>query len=166
MTRWARRARLGLVVATLGVVGCAPTPVELDVRFPSEQSFLLSDRGRLLVYPVDPDTGLGRCPELVEAAASGEYGQPEFDSGQTPICRFRDPGVGFDSVTGGPHAYVVVALRDEPQATLLVGCRIAEAYIDAPSVAVTLFPTRMYDGAVGGMMSGCTLESKCNGSCQ
>jgi len=39
-------------------------------------------------------------------------------------------------------------------------------YVDAPTVEVTMFPTREYVDAVGREMSPCTLESKCNGSCQ
>lgn len=154
-------ALLALVLA-----GCGNAPVDLELRFPTEQAFLLSDFGRLLVYEVDPEVGLGDCPALLEAAVAGEAGAPVFDSGQLPICDFRDPGVGFDDFPPGPHAFVVLSSIDDPQATLLAGCRIAEAYAEAPAVPITMFPTRDYQDSVGGMTSNCTEESKCNGSCQ
>lgn len=159
--------RAGWLAATLLLgVGCAPTPVEVDLRFPNERSFLLSDRGRLLVYEVDPETGLGDCPALVEAAVQGEVGEPTLDSTEQDICEFHDPGVGFDDMPPGPHAFVVFTQRDDPSATLLAGCRIAEAYVDAPPIEITMFPTPMYTDATDGLTSTCTLESKCNGSCQ
>ncbi len=159
-----RRAAPLLALAL--AVGCANAPVELTLRFPNEQAFLQSDFGRLLVYPVDPADGLGACPALVESAVSGDLGAPRYDSEQRPICALRDPGITFDDFPEGPHAFVALAYRDDPQATLLAGCRVAEAYVDAPAVEVTMFPTRFYADAVGGAPSPCTLESKCNGTCQ
>lgn len=154
------------VAFVLLLAGCGNAPVDLDLQFPSEQAFLLSDFGRLLVYELDPETGLGDCPALLEAAVAGDVGEPTMDSGQLPVCDFREPGVGFDDFPPGPHAFLVLSLRDNPQATLLAGCRVAEAYAEAPSVEVTMYPTRMYEDAVGGETSSCTVESKCNGSCQ
>jgi hypothetical protein len=151
----------------LFVTACAPTPVEVDLRFPSLDTFLYADAGRLLVYEVEPDqTGLGRCPALIDGAASSVFGTPTLDTDWRPICDFRDGGARFDSVPPGPHAYVMVA-RDEMNVVLLTGCAVGEAYEEAPAIELDLYPTDAYASATNGRVLTCSSEmDKCARGCR
>lgn len=152
-----------VVVATL--LGCAPTPVDVQATFPSVETFLYSDFGRLLVYELEDDQ-LGACPSLVDQVVRAEIGSPQLDSGWQPICTFQEGGVRFPDVPPGPHAYVIVA-RDEANRVLLSGCRVAEAYEGAPSVHVTLYPTADYAMATAGRTLTCrSVADKCQQGCR
>lgn len=159
------RARLALVALVLA--GCAPTPVDVQIGFPSTETFLYSEFGRLLVYEVEAETQLGECPTLLDAVGRGAVGDPVLDSDWQPICSFRSGGVSFAHVPPGPHAYVAVA-RDQSNTILLSGCRIAEAYEGAPRVELDLFPTSQYARAIEGVTLTCgNEEDKCTrGGCR
>lgn len=159
--------RVGLALLTLALAGCAPTPVDVQIGFPSTETFLYSEFGRLFVYELDAETGLGECPTLLEAVGRGALGDPVLDSSWQPICSFRSGGVSFAHVPPGPHAYVAVA-RDQSNTILLSGCRIAEAYEGAPPVQLELFPTSAYARAVDGVTLTCgSVEDKCTrGGCR
>ncbi|MFK7989828.1 MAG: hypothetical protein AB8I08_27665 [Sandaracinaceae bacterium] len=153
------------VLLAAGVAGCAPTPVDVEMSYPSRDTFLFSDFGRLLVYEVELDAPAENCPALLEDISAGEFGAPIYDSDWTAVCDFRAGGVGLDSVPPGPHAYVGIT-RDESNNLLLAGCRIAEAYEGAPAVEVRLFPTPTYHDAVEGRSLSCTNEEdKCLTGC-
>ena len=157
------RAALGALFVLAG--GCAPTPVDVQVGFPSLETFLYSDFGRLVVYELDPE-GLGSCPAILDGIEAGNFGSVELDSGWQPICNFRDGGVQLPHVAPGPHAYVVIA-RDEANRILLSGCRVAEAYEGAPTVMLELYPTAEYAGATAGQPLTCgSAEVKCSGGCR
>lgn len=146
--------------------GCAPNPVAIDVSFPSADTFLFSESGQLLVYDVDPMTGLGDCPQILEDIANNEFGTPLLDSGRQPICAFRDGGVGFDDVIPGPKAFVVLAY-DDANTLLLSGCRVGEAYEGAPVIEVDVFPTNEYTSATAGQMLTCgNADDKCARGCR
>lgn len=148
------------------LLGCAPTPVDVQVGFPSLETFLYSDFGRLAVYELDPEEGLGDCPALLSRIGASGFGEATLDSGWQPICAFRSGGVQFAHVPPGPHAYVAVA-RDEANTLLLTGCRVAEAYAGAPPVDLELFPTRDYREAVQGRSLTCSSEEeKCQRGCR
>ncbi len=155
-----------LSVLALLAAGCAPNPVTIDVTFPSTQTFLFSELGRLLVYQVDADGGLGSCPQILEDIGNSEFGMPVLDSDLHPICDFRDGGVGFDDVIPGPMAFVVLAY-DDANTLLLSGCRIGEAYDGAEPIEVDLFPTADYAGAILGTMLTCgSADDKCARGCR
>ena len=156
--------RLGLLA--LLAAGCAPTPVTVDVTFPSTETFLFSEQGQLLVYDVGADGGLGSCPQILEDIANNDFGAPLLDSGRRPICEFRDGGVGFDDVIPGPKAFVVLTF-DDANTILLSGCRIGEAYEGALSIEVDLFPTDDYASATMGTTLMCgTADDKCARGCR
>ncbi len=158
------RAALGALFML--VAGCAPTPVDVQVGFPSLETFLYSDFGRLVVYELDPQEGLGSCPAILDGIEAGDFGSVELDSGWQPICTFRNGGVQLPHVPQGPHAYVVVA-RDEANTILLSGCRVAEAYEGAPAVMLELYPTAEYADATEGRPLSCgSAEEKCSGGCR
>ena len=158
-----RSVALGLAAALLA--SCAPTPVEVDLTFPSRETFLYSDFGRLLVYEVELDAPDQSCPALLNEVAADRFGAPVFDSDWTPVCDFREGGIALDDVPPGPHAYVVLT-RDDSNNRLLAGCRVGEAYEGAPAVSVALFPTPTYHDATTGRTLTCTNEDdKCRGGC-
>lgn len=157
--------RVLALLAFASLAGCAPTPVDVEMSFPSRDTFLFSDFGRLLVYEVDLEVNGQNCPALIDGIGAGEFGAPIYDSDWTAVCDFRAGGVGLDSVPPGPHAYVGIT-RDESNNLLLAGCRIAEAYEGAPAVEVRLFPTPTYHDAVDGRVLSCTSEEdKCLSGC-
>lgn len=156
---------MGCAVAVLAVTGCAPNPVTVELRFPREDNFLFSDFGRLVLYPVDGMDELGACPALLESANAGTFDDPTLDSDWEPVCAFRD-GYVFPSVPEGPHAYVMLT-RNEANAIMLTGCRVAEAYDGAPAVRISMYPTDEYEGAVAGRTLTCgTAEAKCTSGCR
>ncbi len=159
--------RRAWIVLLAGLSGCAPSPVDVQVGFPSLETFLYSDSGRLLVYEVDAQSGLGDCPFLLDSVARGEIGEPVLDSDWRPICEFRSGGgVSFADVPPGPHAYVVEA-RSQSNTILLSGCRVAEAYEGAPTVEVELFPTADYEDATSGVTLSCGSQAdKCERGCR
>lgn len=146
----------------LGVVGCAPAPVDVELSFPSRETFLYSEFGRLRVYEVDLDMADTDCPAILDDIMATE---PVLDSDWTQICEFRAGTVGFSDVPPGPHAYVV-QVRDPMNNVILEGCRVAEAYEGAPTVQVQMYPTTEYDDATLGVPLTCaTEEDKCRGGC-
>jgi len=162
-----RRGLWGALALVL-VVGCAPTPVEVDVRFPREENFLFTDFGQLLVFTIDANEGLGDCPALLEQVESSGIGMPALQTGRRPICEFRAGGVSFDDVPPGPHAYVMLAFDDSDN-LILDGCTVAEAYVDAPPVQVQLFPTSDYASSTAGRTLTCSsADDKCapGGGCR
>jgi hypothetical protein len=146
--------------------GCGLTPVTVDTRFPSSETFLYSEFGRLVVYELEDD-GLGRCPELVDATANAMFGEPTLDSDWQPICNFQNGDVTFDDVPPGPHAYVILS-RDERNVVILAGCSVAEAYESAPAVRVDLYPTDNYGAEVAavGEPSCSNADTRCSGGCR
>lgn len=162
-----QRARVLGAILMLGLTGqaCAPSPIDVEMTFPSRDTFLYSDFGRLLVYEVDLEMPAQNCPAILDRISAGDFGTPVFDSEWTSVCDFREGGIGLDSVPEGPHAYVGLT-RDESNNLLLSGCRIGEAYADAPAVEVRLFPTPTYEGAVDGRTLNCSSEEdKCQTGC-
>lgn len=148
--------------------GCAPTPVEVDVRFPREENFLFSEFAQLLVYEVDPETGLGDCPTILEQIEGTGIGDPILTTERVPVCQLRSGDVRFDDVPPGPHAFVVLAF-DDADGLLLDGCRVAEAYVDAPPIEVSLFPTVEYTPATSTRTLTCgSAADKCapGGGCR
>ena len=78
-----RAALAALFLAT----GCAPTPVDVQVGFPSLETFLYAEFGRLVVYELDPQEGLGACPAILDGIEAGDFGSVDLDSGWQPESR-------------------------------------------------------------------------------
>lgn len=158
-----------LVLTALLAMGCGPTPVRVDVGFPSTETFLFSEQGQLLVYDVAQASdggGLGDCPLILENIEGGTLGDPVLDSGRLPICSFRNGGVGFGDVAAGPKAFVMLAY-DEANTLLLLGCVIGEAYDGADALALDVYPTDDYAGAIMGDVLTCGNEDdKCTRGCR
>lgn len=170
-TRWSIRALsiralFGalLLLPLLALSGCAPEPVVVDLRFPSESTLLFSEFARILVFPLESGE-LGRCPELTADANSGNVSDALIDTGTQPVCSFRQGGVSFEDMPSGPFAYVAL-VEDDSNQLLLDGCTVAEVYEDAPRIQISLFPTEDYATLTAGMTPACpNVETKCGGGC-
>lgn len=155
-----------VVLCALVLAGCAPAPVEVELSFPSRDTFLHGEFGRLRVFPVDLSMSDEDCPVILDRVeGGGEAGAPVLDSGWTQICEFRAGNVRFENAPAGPHAYVV-QVRNRDNTVILEGCRVGEVYIDAPIIDVQMFPTEGYEDATRGVTLTCaTEEDKCRGGC-
>ncbi|HBQ19805.1 MAG TPA: hypothetical protein DEF51_54650 [Myxococcales bacterium] len=154
------RALSALLTSAL-LVACAPEPVAVDLGFPREENFLFTESGRLVVYETSAD--LGACPAIFERIEAGAFGDPVIDSDWRPICELRD-GLRF-AAPEGPHAYVALG-RDGSNQIILSGCRVAEAFADAPAIEVELYPTDDYASSTAGRTPGCAnAQDKCTRGC-
>jgi len=153
-----------LLLAAVGLVGCAPEPVTVSVNFPSQEAFLHSEFAQIQIFELSP-TELGSCPDLLVPAIAGTGSvRPKLRSGSVNVCDLFDGGVSFDEVGEGPHAYVAVA-RNEANRPLLAGCTVGEVYADAPEIVVRLTQTSEYYSAVSGPPACSTVEDKCERGC-
>lgn len=144
-----RMVACALATGTLLAPGCAPTPVDIELVFPSQETFLFAEFAELTVHALEP-TDLGACPRLLDEALAGSGSAPVLDAGAESVCRYRSGAVRFDSIPAGPHGYVVL-VRDASNRVLLTGCRVAEAYEGAPAIDIALFPTATYSMVTSGM---------------
>lgn len=155
MRRLPSAAILAITASLAGA--CAPEPVIVDLNFPNTDAFMRSEQARLRVFPLTPDQ-LGLCPTLLDGLPTEAFPvEPVFDSQLTSVCAVRG-GLELPDLGEGPHAYVV-----EVQSTtvrILQGCTVAEVYVDAPDVVISLHPTQDFDDATA--LSG-TPESRCQG---
>src|SRR5690606_22391917 len=159
------RRPLAIALVLALATACAPTPVEVNLTFPSRDTFLYADFGRLLIYEVELEASADGCPALLERLSTGGIGTPVYDSDWAPICDFRSGAIQFGDIPPGPHAYAALA-RDNANNLLLTGCTVAEAYEGAPRVPVRLFPTTTYEEMTRGRTLSCTTEDdKCAGGC-
>jgi len=150
----------------LGLLGCRPDPVPIELEFPSTETFLYSDLGQLMVFGLTQET-LGDCPRLVDEVLAGSASDPPIlDTGERSICGFCNGGVSYDDVAEGARAFVMVA-RDDANTPLLTGCTVGEVYNDAPTIVINLFVTDEYAGvAAAGAPLFTDPSVKCRGECQ
>ncbi len=147
------------VAAVLGA-SCAPSPVTVDMNFPTIAAFMHTQQGRLRVFRLGED--LGRCPELLDGLPTMSFPSDlelVFDSELTNVCAFRS-GLAVPEFGEGPHAYVVE--MQTASRIILQGCRVGEVYVDAPPVRIELYPTDEYDTVIDMPVSG-TPASRCSG---
>lgn len=152
------RRVLPLVPSALLLASCSGPTVTIDLRFPSQTSFIASSLVDFELVPLSQDT-LGRCPELIaDALSEAELGATTSMLG-VPRCDVRR-GVSIPDPGAGPYAFVVQAL-DDSNATLLVGCSVGEVYPGGPPVRVDLYPTRAYPAAAAEVPPGQTVDGAC-----
>lgn len=149
-----------LTTASLTCVGCANEPVTVELNFPSHETFLHTDIGRVMVFDIDART-LGDCPELIADATAGSA-SPALDSGNVLVCDLFDGGVQFDEIGEGPKAFVGVA-SNASNVPLLTGCTVGEIYADSPRIVISLSPTAQYTTTVGDTPAHASVTDKCRG---
>lgn len=147
-------------------MGCAPDANELELNFPSMDTFLYSSFARVEVFDVSPSE-LGLCPTLVGQAVRASSSRPTaYDTGELPVCDFRHGGVTFGDVGTGPKAFVAV-VSDASNRVLLAGCSVSEVYEDSPPITIRLFMTDRYHEAVAdlGELDCTDMDDKCERGC-
>lgn len=144
-----------------GVSGCAPSPVSLDINFPSAEAFLVTSFVAVDVVAGDTADPCGTALRQVEAGSVPDGLVTSIDS--SPPCDLRE-GVSLADVGPGARAYVVSA-RDTTNAVLLSGCSVAEVAPGAAPIRVVLFPTANYAAGVARNppAPGETVMSRCGG---
>ena len=156
MKRWRVPAALaGLFCAT----ACGSPTVPLDLRFPSQTTFLVTRTVRVDVVALD-SASLGRCPELLAARTL----DATLSVDDLAPCDVRR-GLDLPDPGPGAHAFIVRA-RAASNAVILEGCTVAEAYPGAAPIEVTLYPTGDYATAAAAMPPppGATVDSICAGT--
>ncbi|UJR84773.1 hypothetical protein [Sandaracinus amylolyticus] len=137
--------RRSLLIASLLLGACAPSPVTVDVNFPTTDAFMRSEQARVLVFPLTQDQ-LGACPQLLDELPTQSFSiEPVFDSDLTSVCAIRG-GMSLPEFEQGPHAYVV-EIFSAGNRRILQGCSIGEVYVDGPDVQVQLHPTMDFEAA-------------------
>jgi hypothetical protein len=131
--------------ASLAVLlaSCAPSPVIVEMNFPTTAAFNHAEQGRLRVFRLVDDLGI--CPQLLDGLPTSSFPsdvEQVFDSELTSVCIFQD-GATIPEFGQGPHAYLV-EMRSASNDLILSGCRVAEVYAGAPNVRIELHPTDAY----------------------
>ncbi|WP_053238608.1 hypothetical protein [Sandaracinus amylolyticus] len=139
--------RRSLLLASLLLGACAPSPVTVDVNFPTTEAFMRSEQARVLVFPLESTTEqLGACPQLLDELPTQSFSiEPVYDSDLRSVCAIRG-GMSLPEFGEGPHAYVV-EIFSAGNRRILQGCSIGEIYVDGPDVQVQLHPTMDFDAA-------------------
>lgn len=135
---------LAVVLGALLGASCAPSPVIVEMNFPTTAAFNHSEQGRLRVFRLEPDE-LGLCPQLLDGLPTSSFPssvEQVFDSELTSVCVFEE-GSSIPEFGQGPHAYLV-EMRSASNDLILSGCRVAEVYAGAPNVRIELHPTDAY----------------------
>lgn len=133
-----------LLLTALAGASCAPSPVIVEMNFPTTAAFNHSEQGRLRVFRLTTEQ-LGACPELLDGLPTSNFPtaiEQVFDSELTSVCVFQS-GSSVPEFGEGPHAYLV-EMRSASNDLILSGCRVAEVYVGAPNVRVELHPTDAY----------------------
>lgn len=147
-----------LSLAMLALAGCAPSPVTVELNFPTSSAFLHSTTGRLLAFPLTADQ-LGICPELLANLAASSFPlDPVYDSELVDVCDFRG-GMQLPELVG-PHAYLV-EVRSESM-LILAGCSIGEVFAGAETIEVALQPTDASEELLSMPTTG-TPDTRCGG---
>ena len=154
------RALALIAVCVLGTVGCAPDPVRVEVIFPSEETFLVTQLVRIRAFEADPND-LGLCPTLVNEVVTGTPREAVINGPPLRACTVREGGFSVEDVPPGPLAWVATA--ETVSTRLLAGCTVAEVYADAPTIDIDLFMTSDYP--VGATPMCLSVEDKCVRGC-
>lgn len=129
------------------LAACEPPTVPYRLRFPSEETFLLSSTARVDVYD---GTGSGEgSPDAICRALS--VGQPApvatlASTGKRDVCEFlSSPGLPIDVDTGRLVLFAEAEAEDGTK--LLRGCAVVDAYPDSEAVEVQLSTLPTYPDA-------------------
>ena len=75
-----------LAVLVVALAGCGGEVVDIEIRFPSQETFLRSESARVFRFGVRPDQA-DLCPALLQETSLGQPStEPDWDSGLIPVC--------------------------------------------------------------------------------
>ncbi len=122
----------GLSAAGLGA-GCSQPVVGIRLRFPSQQTFLITNTVTVDVYDGDGQGDKGPdaiCRALsVETSVAPEGVQALKSSGNTSACQLLDGGVTFDDIDVGRRVFFAEAV-DFQGTAIMRGCTVADVFGD------------------------------------
>lgn len=154
-------ALLGLGVALAGMgTGCNAPEVTYQLRFPSEETFLMSRTARVEIYD---GSGEGeQSPDAICRALSAQ--QPASvtavaASGARDVCEFLD-GLVLRNIDTGRLVFAASAV-DAQNRTILSGCAVLDLDDDAQTVEIQLSTLPNYPDAPTPECA--TVEAKCGG---
>lgn len=136
-------SRAIVVVAVLVVTGlcgsaCNQPVVGVRLRFPSEQTFLITNTVTVDVYD---GSGEGKtspdaiCRALsVQTSVAPDGVQALESSGNTSACQLLDGGVHFENVDVGRRVFFAEAV-DFTGTAILRGCVVADVFGDSATIA-------------------------------
>ncbi|RLB52881.1 MAG: hypothetical protein DRJ42_13550 [Deltaproteobacteria bacterium] len=155
---------MGLLALWLGA--CAPADFEIDANFPSEETFLWTEFGRIVVFEIAEP---GQCPGLINEVETGSVSSTVIlDTGQAPICEFPAGRIGFDEIPDELLAFVFIG-SNEANLPLLHGCRELRPYrdtADGGTIQVRLTPHPVnYAAHAIGTPDCSSIMAKCGGGC-
>jgi hypothetical protein len=161
------RCRLAVAISTiaLGVSACGPEVVEVEVNFPSQETFLRSQGARLFRFRLRSDQR-GVCPKLLMETSLGQPSiSPEWDSGLVSVCDLH-AGLTVPIEGAGWEAFIVL-IENEDDRVLLTGCTVTIAA--ESGVAIRLSPTKdyvdLYVRAEAPPLTCKTAAEKCDAGC-
>ena len=135
--------RVGVVgvvglVGLVGLAGCSVPVVGVRLKFPSQETFLVTNTVTIDVYD---GTGAGaKSPDAICRALSVENSVAPDDvlalesSGNTAACRLLDGGVAFQNVDVGRRVFFAEAV-DFKGTAIMRGCTVADVFGDAGELA-------------------------------
>jgi hypothetical protein len=118
-----------LVVGVGMLAACQEPSIGVRLRFPSEQTFLITNTVTIDVY--DGEGTGAQSPDAICRALSVESAvapaglQPLKSSRNTNACQFIDGGVSFDGVETGRRVFFAEAISFDASA-ILRGCTVAD----------------------------------------
>ncbi len=129
-----------LAVLVVALAGCGGEVVDIEIRFPSQETFLRSESARVFRFGVRPDQA-DLCPALLQETSLGQPStEPDWDSGLIPVC---DLHAGLSvPVEGAGHEIFIVLTENEADQVLLAGCTVSTSV--RSGTTVRLAPTPDY----------------------
>lgn len=165
-----RPAAVGMVVAIVAptMVGCTPDALAIELGFPSQETFVRSEVGRVIAIELDSDRHR-ECPALTMEAALGTLDEPPAaETGELPVCDFREGSATLDALEPGTQAFIAV-IRSAAGQPLLTGCTVRDPFVQSDVLHLALTPTEDYRMLFppGSAPPDCdTADEKCTGACR
>ena len=149
----------------LALAGCGGDVVDIEIRFPSQETFLRSESARVFRFGVRPDQA-DLCPALLQETALGQPStQPDWDSGLIPVC---DLHAGLSvPVEGVGHELFIVLTENEADRVLLAGCTVSASVRSGALVRLAPTPdyVDLYVRRTAAELSCKTPDEKCARGC-
>ena len=144
--RASRALWLSLPLAALCASGCAPPEVTFRLRFPSEETFLMSNTARVEIY--DGSGTEEESPDAICRALSIGHPAPLatlHSSGVRDVCEFNS-GLVLKDVGTGRRVFAASA-ADAGETTILRGCAVLDVTPDREVIEIQLSTLPTYPDA-------------------
>lgn len=146
------------------LAGCGVPEVTYRLRFPSEETFLVSTSARVEVYD-----GAGEGDESPDAicrklSVLQPVSVPTLaSSGLRDVCAFRDPGLPLSALDAGRYVFAASTV-DENNTTILQGCAVVDLHPEFDEIEIQLSTLPAYPASP--VPRCASIEDKCGGTCE